>query len=98
MPESAISLSHATGTRKLQFSFEAFYRGIKGTVSRDFFASDFFHESSSPKSLKTTLGSFRIILKIRRDNRKSRCTIAHRGITAPNFAAGTDGVINTGGK
>ncbi len=39
------------------------WRIFKGTVSRDFFASGFFHESSSPKPLKITLGSFRIFLE-----------------------------------
>jgi hypothetical protein len=39
-----------------------------------FFASGFFHESSSPKPLKITVGSFRIFSKIRGDIRKSRCT------------------------
>ncbi len=47
---------------------------LKGTVSRDFFASGFFHESPSPKPLIITLGLFRIFSKIRGDIRKSRCT------------------------
>jgi hypothetical protein len=34
----------------------------------------FFHESSSPKALETTLELFRIFSKICGDTRKSRCT------------------------
>jgi hypothetical protein len=49
-------------------------------VLRDFIASGFFHESSSPKPLKITLSSFLILSKIRGDIRKSRCTI---GINSP---------------
>jgi hypothetical protein len=36
-------------------------------VSRDFFASGFFHESVSPKALIVQLGPFRIFSKIRGD-------------------------------
>jgi hypothetical protein len=54
-------------------------RGLLIAVYRDsvtrFFASGFFHESSSPKSLKITLGSFRNFSEIRGDIPKSRCTI-----------------------
>ncbi len=39
---------------------------LKETVSRNFFASDFFYESSSPQPLKITLESFQIFLKIRK--------------------------------
>jgi hypothetical protein len=46
-------------------------------------ASGFFHESSSPRPLKITLGSFRIFSKICGDIRKSRCTT---------------GINDTGGK
>ncbi len=38
-----------------------------------FFASGFFHESSSPKWMKITLGSFRFFSKTCRDIHKSRC-------------------------
>jgi len=51
-------------------------------VTQDF-ASGFFHESSSPKPLKITLGSFQIFSKIRGEIRKSRCT---------------NGIDDTGGK
>jgi hypothetical protein len=47
------------------------------------FCFRFFHESSFPKSLQITLGSFRIVLKIRGDIRMSMCTT---------------GINNTGGK
>ncbi len=61
-----------------------------------FFASGFFHESSSsPKPEKITLGSFGLFLKILGDIRKSRCTS-----TTPvaNLATVTAGVVDTGGK
>jgi hypothetical protein len=46
---------------------------IIGTVSRDFLLQVFLHESSSPKLLKITLGSFqKICSKILRNIRKSR--------------------------
>jgi hypothetical protein len=51
-----------------------FFHNLKGTVYPKFFASGFFHESSSPNPLKITLGSFWIFSKILRDIRKSRCT------------------------
>ncbi len=44
---------------------------LKGTVSRDFL----LHESSSPKPLKITWGSFQIFPKIRGDIHETRCTI-----------------------
>jgi hypothetical protein len=56
---------------------------LKGTWSRDFSTSGFFHESVSPKRLSIPLGSFRIFSKIRGDIRSSR------------FATG---VNDTGGK
>jgi len=43
---------------------------LNGTVSRDFFASGFFHESSFPKPMKIAIGSFRIFSKIRGDIRE----------------------------
>ncbi len=60
-----------------------------------FFASGFFHESSSPKPEKITFGSFGLFLKIRGDIRKSSCTS-----TTPvaNLATVTTGVVDTGGK
>jgi hypothetical protein len=39
---------------------------FKGTVSQDFLLQVFFHESSSPKPLKVTLGSFQIFSKFLR--------------------------------
>jgi hypothetical protein len=40
----------------------------------EFFCFMFFHDSSSPKPLKITPGSFRFVLKIRGNIHKSRCT------------------------
>jgi hypothetical protein len=56
---------------------------VKGTVSRDFFASGFFLEPVTPKPLIIPLGPFQFFSKIRGDIRSSR------------FATG---VVNTGGK
>jgi hypothetical protein len=56
------------------------------------FASGFFHESSSPKPLKITLGSFR---------RKFVEIFASQGaspVPATNFTTSTAGVVDTGGK
>ncbi len=66
---------------------------FKGTVSRDFFLQ-VYHESSSLKPLKITLGSFQICSKICGDIRKSRCT------TGINDKGGkfSTGVNYTGGK
>ncbi len=47
---------------------------IKGTVSRDFLLQVFFHESSSPKPLKISLGSLKFFLEIREDICKSMFT------------------------
>jgi hypothetical protein len=60
----------------------------------EFFASDFVHESSSPKPLKITLGSFQIFSKIHGGIRKSRCTTGIND-TGSKFATG---VNYTGGK
>jgi hypothetical protein len=81
---------------------------FKGTVSQNFLLQ-VFHESSSPKPLKITLGSFQIFLKICGDIRKCRCTTGikdTRGKFAPlsmttpaaNFASGTVCVVDTGSK
>jgi hypothetical protein len=64
-----------------------------------FFASDFFHESPSPKPLIITLESFRIFSKIHGDIRKSRCTGANLPpVTTPvaNFATSSPCVVDTG--
>jgi hypothetical protein len=47
----------------------------------------FFHESSSPKPLKITLGSFKFFLKICGDILKSRCTTGIND-TGGKFATG----------
>jgi hypothetical protein len=70
---------------------------VKGAVSQDFFASGFFHESSSPMALKITLGSFKIFLKIYRYIRKLRCTTGIND-TGSKFSTFTAGVVDTGGK
>jgi hypothetical protein len=53
---------------------------LKKTVSRDFLLQIFFNESSSPKTLKITLGAFHIFSKICGDI-QLRCTtgINHTG-------------------
>jgi hypothetical protein len=57
-------------------------RDLKGQC-HEIFCFRFLHESPSPKPLIITVGSFRIVSKIRGDIRKSRCTT---------------GVNDTGGK
>jgi hypothetical protein len=49
------------------------YRTTMGSHTVTLFCFRFFHESSSPKPLKITLGSFCIFLENRGDIRKSRC-------------------------
>jgi hypothetical protein len=66
---------------------------LKGTVSRGY-CLGFFHESSSPKLLKRTLGSFQICLIIRGDIHKSRFTTGVK-YTGGKFATG---IKDTGGK
>ncbi len=58
---------------------------LKGRCNKIFLLQVFFHESSSPKPLKITLGLFQNFSKICWDIGKSKCT-------------GTSGVIDTGGK
>jgi hypothetical protein len=65
----------------------------RDSVTR-FFASGFFDESVSPQPQSIALGPFRIFSKIRRDNRKSRCTTGINNISG-KFATG---VNDTGGK
>jgi hypothetical protein len=64
---------------------------VFGHFKRDnvtrYFASGFFHESSSPKALKITLGSFNFFQKIRGDILKSRCTTGIND-TGGKFATG----------
>ncbi len=74
---------------------------VKGTVSRDFFASGFLHQPVSPNPR----GPFRVFSKIRGDIRKSRCTT---GINDTGgkfchqfrqcFARCTTGINDTGGN
>jgi hypothetical protein len=70
---------------------------LKGTVSRDFFASGFFHESVSPQPQSIPFGLFQIFLKICGDIRKSRC-ITGINYTAANFATSFASVDDNGGK
>jgi hypothetical protein len=72
----------------------------RDSVTR-FFASGFFHESPSPKPLKITLGSFRILSKILGDIRTTGVNETGgkfpTGVndTGGNIAAG---INNTSGK
>jgi hypothetical protein len=66
---------------------------LRDSVTR-YFASGFFHDSSSPKLLKKMLGLFGIFLKIIGDIHKSRCTTGIKG-AGGKFAIG---VNDTGGK
>jgi hypothetical protein len=77
---------------------------VFGHFKRDnvtrYFASGFFHESSSPKPLKMTLGSFKFFVKILGDILKSRCTTGIND-TGSKFATGftnTNEKFATGGK
>ncbi len=70
-------------TRQHYFYFKDTLYNLKGTVSRDFSTSGFFHGSVSPKPLSIPLRLFQIFSKIRGDIRGSRYTT---------------GVNNTGGK
>jgi hypothetical protein len=66
-----------------------------GTTGKPGTASGFFRESSSPKPLKITFGSFGFFLKNRGDIHKSKCTATGINDTVGKFA--TD-VNDTGGK
>jgi hypothetical protein len=71
----------------------------RDSVTR-FLASSFFHESSSPKSLKITLGHLKIFRKfsdIQYSIRKSRCTTGIND-TSAKFVNATAGVVDTSGK
>ncbi len=80
---------------------------FKGRVSR-IFASDFFHESSSPKPLKITLGSFQIFLKFAEifASQGAPPVSMTQVVTLPpvstkpaaNFATSSAVVVDTGGK
>jgi hypothetical protein len=83
-------------------------KNVKGTVSRDFFSSGFFHESVSSQPQSIPLRLFQIFSKIHGDIRKSRCTtgINDTGgkiatvITKPsaNFSTIFANVVDNGGK
>jgi hypothetical protein len=62
-----------------------------------FFASDSFHESSSPKPLKITLGSFQIFSKIRGDIASQGAPPVSKTPVA-NFATSSAGVVDNGRK
>jgi hypothetical protein len=66
-------------------------------VSRDFFASGFFHESVSPQPQSIPFGPFRIFWKIRGDIRKSRRTTGINDNGGKFFFPVATGVNNTGG-
>ncbi len=63
-------------------------------MSRNFFLQIFFHESSSPKPLKITLGSFENFWKIR----KLRWTTGINDTCGKFWATSSAGVVDTGGK
>ena len=74
-----------------------FFKQLKGQC-HEFFASGFFHESVSPQHQSIPLGPFQILLKVRRDICKSRCTTGKAtGIndTGGKFATG---INDNGGK
>jgi hypothetical protein len=81
------------GIYNAQYSVLAF----KGTASQVLLLQVFFHESSSPKHLKITSGSFQKFSKIGSDIRKSMWTLVSMTL-AVNFAFGTAGVVDTSGK
>jgi hypothetical protein len=68
----------------------------KGTVSRDFLLQVFFHESSSPKPLKVTLGSLQLLQKFAEIFASQGANL--QPVLTTNFATGTAGVVDTGGK
>jgi hypothetical protein len=70
----------------------AVFQGLKGQCHR-FFASDFFHESSSPNPMKTTVGLFQIFSKISGDTRKSSYTTGVN-YTGGKFATGVNETCN----
>ncbi len=71
---------------------------LKGQC-HEIFASDFFHDSSSPKPLKITLGSFQIFLKIRRYTVfTSQGAPPVSTTSVANFATSSAGIVDTGGK
>jgi hypothetical protein len=81
-----------------------FSKGYRDSVTK-FFASDYFHETSSPKPMKTTIGLFQIFSKISGDIRKSSYTTGVN-YTGGKFATGVNktvdyvaaGVNDTGDK
>ncbi len=64
--------------------------------AKRFFVSGFFHESSSPKTLKKTLGSFQRFSKIPGDIHNSR-RITGIIYTSCKFTTSTVDVVDTGG-
>ncbi len=70
---------------------------FKGTASRDFLPQLFFHEPSSPKRLKIKLGPFQFF-QIFSEKFASQGAPSVSTTPAVNLAAGTAGVVDTGGK
>jgi hypothetical protein len=68
----------------------------RNSVTR-FFASGFFHESSSPKPLNIALGSSNFFLRFA-EIFPSQGAPPLSTSPAANFAAGTAAVVDTGGK
>jgi hypothetical protein len=74
------------------------FEALKGQC-HEIFCFRFFHESCSTKPPKILLGSFGIFSKIRRDIRKySKYAPPVSTTLAANFATGTIGVVDIGGK
>jgi hypothetical protein len=74
------------------FSLLGVIEAIKGQC-HEIFCFRFYHESSFPKPLKITLGSFHIFSEIHRDIRNSRCTAfindnSEKFSTGVNYAGG----------
>ncbi len=89
----------------MSFVFKVLF---KGTVSRDFFESGFFHESVSPKPLSIQLGRFRIFRKFT-EIFTAQCwpPVSTTPVAnlppvwttpAANFATSFTSVVDTGGK
>jgi hypothetical protein len=65
---------------------------------QEIFCFRFSHESCSPKPPKILFGSFGFFSKIRRDIRKYKGAPPVSTTSAANFATGTIGVVDIGGK
>ncbi len=70
-----LTMNHSDDPQTLSLIFlQCRLTQLKGSASRQCFASGFFHVSVSPQPQSILLGSFQIFSKIRRDICKSRFT------------------------